>query len=115
MRIILLKDNFSHTKELFVQNKVFNVHQLNILNNLIFMHKVTNGTAPEAFLPKFQKPVHLYPTKFSKLNYKKPMSQLSSSKYRISVRGPVLWNEFLADSEKEIENLSLSYSHMKMK
>ena len=115
MRIIFRKDKFSHTKELFVQNKVFNVHQLNILNNLIFMHKVTNGTAPAVFLPKFQKPAHLYPTKFSKLNYIKPMSQLSSSKYRISVRGPVLWNEFLTDSEKEIENLSLFKSKLKSK
>ena len=43
------------------------------------------------------------------------MSQLSSSKYRISVRGPVLWNEFLTDSEKEIENLSLFKSKLKSK
>ena len=34
IRIIFRKDKFSHTKELFVQNKVFNVYQLNILNNL---------------------------------------------------------------------------------
>ena len=52
----------------------------------------------------------------------KPRSQLSSSKYRISVRDPALWNEFLTDSEKEIENLlpfkvklNPSYSHMKNK
>ena len=28
--IIFHKDKFSHTKELFVQNKVFNLYQLNI-------------------------------------------------------------------------------------
>ena len=58
------------------------------------MHKIRNGTAPAVFPPKFQKPAHPYPTNFSKLNYIKPMPQLSTSKYRISVRGPVLWNEF---------------------
>ena len=38
--IIYCKDKFSHTKECFVQNKVFNLYQLSALNNLIFMHKV---------------------------------------------------------------------------
>ena len=115
IRIIFRKDKFSRTKELFVQNKVFNVYQLNILNNLIFMHKVRNETAPAVFLPKFQKPAHPYPTNFSKLNQIKPKSQLSRSKYRISVRSPALWNEFLTDSEKEIENLSLFKSKVKSK
>ena len=115
IRSIFPKDKFSRTKELFVQNKVFNVYQLNILNNLIFMHKVRNETAPAVFLPKFQKPAHPYPTNFSKLNQIKPKSQLSRSKYRISVRSPALWNEFLTDSEKEIENLSLFKSKVKSK
>ena len=104
--IIFRKDKFSRTKELFVHNKVFNVYQSNILNNLIFMRKVRNETAPAVFLPKFQKPAHPYPTNFLKLNYIKRKSQLSRSKYRLSVRGPALWNEFLTDGEKEIENLS---------
>ena len=45
----------------------------------------------------------------------KPTSQLSRSKYRTSVRGPALWNEFLTDSEKEIENLSLLKNKVKSK
>ena len=36
--ILFRKNRFSHTKELFVQNKVFDVYQLNILNNLIHFH-----------------------------------------------------------------------------
>ena len=106
--VTVRKDKFSHTKELFVQNNVFNVYQLiNILNSLIFMHKVKIETVAVVFLPKFEKLAHPYPTNFSKLNYIKLTSQLSRSKYRISVRGPALWNEFLTDSEKEIENISL--------
>ena len=90
--IIFYKDTFLHTKENFVQNKVFNVYQLDILNNLIFMYKVKTETAAAVFLPKFQKPTHPYPINFLKLNYIKPTSQLSRSKYRISVNGPALWN-----------------------
>ena len=67
------------------------------------------------FLSKFWKPAHPNPTNFSELNYIKPRSQLSSSKYRISVRGPAHWNEFLTDSEKEIENLSPFKSKVKSK
>ena len=59
------------------------------------MHKVKTATAPAVFLPKFRKPAYPYPTNFSKLNYIKPPSQLRRSKYRISVRGPALWNELL--------------------
>ena len=56
--IIFHKDKFSHIKELFVQEKIFNVYQLNILSDLIFMHKVRTETVPAVFLPKFQKPGH---------------------------------------------------------
>ena len=103
---IFNKDKFSHTKELSVQKQVFNVYQLNILNNLIFLNKVKNETIPVVYLPKFQKPAHPCSTNFSKLNYIKPTSQLSRSKYRISARRPTLWNEFLKDREKKIGNLS---------
>ena len=79
------------------------------------MHKIRTETAPPVFLPKFQKPAHPYPTNFSNLNYIKPTSQLSRSKYRISIRGPALWNEFLTKNEKEIGNLLLFKSKVKSK
>ena len=79
------------------------------------MHKVKTQTAPAVFLPKLQKPAHPYPTSFSKLNYIKRTSQLSRSKYRISIRGLALWNKFFTDSEKEIENLSIFKSKVKSK
>ena len=86
IRIIFCKDKFSHTKELFVQNKVFNAYQLNISNNLIFMHKVRTSSIST----KFQKPVHPYPTNFSKLIYIKQAPQLNRSKYSISERSSTL-------------------------
>ena len=79
------------------------------------MHKVKTETAAAVFLPKIQKAAHPYTTNFSKLNYIKPTSQLSRSKYRTSVRSPALWNEFLTGSEKGIKNLSLLKSKVKSK
>ena len=72
------------------------------------MHKVKNETGSEVFPPNFQKPARAYPTNFSKLNYIKPTTQLSRSKYRISVEvQPFCRNKFLTDGEKEIKNLPL--------
>ena len=34
------------------------------------------------------------------------LSQLNKCKFRISIRGPYLWNEFLAQTGKEIESTS---------
>ena len=113
--LFFYEDKFLRTQELFVQTKVFNVYQLNILNNFTFMHKGKTETAPAVFLPKFQKPAHPYPTTFSKRNYIKPTSELTRSKYRISVRGPALWNEFLIDIEKKIRNLLLFKRKVKSK
>ena len=78
------------------------------------MHKIRIETAPPVFLPKFQKPAHPYQTNFSNLNYIKPTSQLSRSKYRISIKGPALWNEFLTKNEKEIGNLLLFKSKIQV-
>ena len=113
--LFFYEDKFLRTQELFVQTKVFNVYQLNILNNFTFMHKGKTETAPAVFLPKFQKPAHPYPTIFSKRNDIKPTSELTRSKYRISVRGPALWNEFLIDIEKKIRNLLLFKRKVKSK
>ena len=79
------------------------------------MHKVKTENEPAVFIKKKKKPAHPYPTNFLKLNYIKPTCQLSRSEYKISVRGPTLWNEFLTDSEKEIENLSLFKRKVKSK
>ena len=81
------------------------IYQINILNNIL-MHQISTKTAPSVFLSKFKKPSHLYPTRFSNVNYIKPTYKLNKCKFRISVRGPYLWNEFLTQTEKEIESTS---------
>ena len=55
IRIIFNKDKLAHTREIFKEQKILNIYQLNILSSIIFMHRVENKTAPSIFLTKFRK------------------------------------------------------------
>ena len=55
------------------------------------MHRKNRNSAPIVFLDKLTKLSHLYPTRFSKLNYTKPTHKLNRYKYKISIRGPLLY------------------------
>ena len=54
------------------------------------MHKIKSQSAQEIFQNKFRKPTHKYPTNVSTSNYSIPPFKLSKSKYRISIRSPML-------------------------
>ena len=107
IRILNCKDRFAHARELFRESKTLNVFQLNILNNLFFMHKVKSQIAPKIFQSKFCKPAHKDPTNFSTSNYSIPPFKLSNPKYRISIRGPTLWKKIPTNSEKMLESVTV--------
>ena len=90
IRIVYSKDRLTHTRALFQECKVFNVYQVSIWKNLVFMHQVNSNTAPTIFLNKFKKSSHNYPTNFARNNYSIPPFKLNKSKYRISIGGPTL-------------------------
>ena len=46
IRLIFHKSKFAYTRELFKENSILNIDQLNILNNLLFLRGVKNGNAP---------------------------------------------------------------------
>ena len=69
------------------------------------MHRAENKTAPSIFLRKFCKPSHAYPTNFSAHNVLVLTLKLKESKYRVSIRGPLLCNSKLAAAEKTLESL----------
>ena len=69
------------------------------------MHRVENKTAPFIFLTKFRKPSHAYPTNFSAHNFLVTTLKLKNSKYRVSIRGPLLWNKILTAAGKTRESL----------
>ena len=70
------------------------------------MHKIQGKSAPSIFLPKFRKPSQLYPTRFSHLNYVKPIPKLNKCKYGISYRGRFIRNYFLSITDKEITDVA---------
>ena len=72
IRIIFNKNKFAHTREIFKEQKILNIYQLNILNNIIFMHRVENKTARPIFLTNFCKPSLAYPTNLLAQNFLVP-------------------------------------------
>ena len=84
--------------------EIINVYKLNLLNTAVFMHKIKNRTAPSSFLEKFEQPAHSYPTRFSSGNYRKPQIILRKCRFRISIRGPAIWNNLVGSTEKEIQS-----------
>ena len=69
------------------------------------MHCAENKTAPSMFLTKFRKPSHPYSTNFSVHNFLVPTLKLKKSRYRVSIRGPLLWNNILTAAGKTQESL----------
>ena len=103
IRIIFHENKFSHTREHFKESNKWNIYQLNIFNNLLFLHRVKNGKVPNVFLSKFLRPSHHYPTSFSRNNYIVSSFKLTKGKYRITIRAPKFWNITLNIEEKLIE------------
>ena len=71
VRIIYNKMKYESVRELLTSLKILNVYQINILNNASFMRKINTKSELTVFLSKFTKPSHIYPTRFSQINYAK--------------------------------------------
>ena len=115
LRNVHSKDKFEHKTHLFRQNKILNVHQLNILNNVVFIHKISTKTALSVFHAHFQRPSQSYPTNFSESNFSLTPQNVKKSKFRISIRGPLISNNFLTKTEKSFETMFLFKSKVKNK
>ena len=60
-------------------------------------------------------PSHSDKTRFSSVTYNKPKTRLCKSRFRISVRDLSIWDNFVANTEKERESSSLFKSKIKAK
>ena len=70
-----------------------NVYQMNLLQALLFMHKIKTNSSHRTFLHQFETINHKYATWYSR--YKEPNRETNYAKYWIHVRGTVIWNSFL--------------------
>ena len=92
LTLIFGKSKFERTSELFKPSKVLNVYVLKIFNTAVFMHKIPEKSMLNIFLLKFRRPSHSYTTRFSHVICVNPIAKLNDCKYKISYRGPFLWN-----------------------
>ena len=79
------------------------------------MQRVHTKTSLPVFTGSFQRISHLYSTRSSTLNFSKPKLKLTKTKYRLSIRGPAIWNDFAVDCLKGIEKTSFFKVKMKSK
>ena len=59
----------SHSRPLLRKINALNVSQINLYQRLNFMHQINNQETPKIFNDLIKKPVHKYPTDFSKSNF----------------------------------------------
>ena len=76
-----------------------------MLSTTVFMHRIHTKTSPPAFTGSFQRISHLYSIRSSTLNFSKPKLKLTKNKYRISIRSPVIWNDFVENCLRSIRKL----------
>ena len=100
-----------HTREIVKECEVLNAYQVNNWKNLVFMYQINSNTVPTIFLHKFKKPTHNFLTNFARSWL--PPFKLNKSKYRISIRGSILWKNTPADTEKKQQKTNIFKTVMK--
>ena len=58
--IYIIRTN-SNIQGTFLDKKILNIYQLNIVNNVMFTPKISTRTLSSVFHPRFQIPCHFYP------------------------------------------------------
>ena len=107
-RIIYNQDRFTQARPLLKTLNALNVYQINLLQVLLFMHKIKTNSSPRIFLHQFQTINHKYATRCPRNNFKEPKRETNYAKYCIHARGPVIWNSFLNETEKKKYYRSIS-------
>ena len=104
-RLITGENRYAHSKTLMKSLNILNVYQINILQHLLLMFKVKHSLIPDIFQKKFHQIDHKYPTGYSRNNYQVPQNKATYF-FRLTRRGPYIWNNFLGNEEKDIPCIS---------
>ena len=75
----------------------------NIFHTLLIMYKARSQKLPKIFDTLFTELNHKYPTRFSKDAFQLLNLSLKQSDFKISIRGPALWNSFKNTIENPFE------------
>ena len=82
--MIFNKGRLCHSPPLLKNLNALNVYQINLHQNLNFMHRIEMGNVPKVFHETIKKPNHKYPTTFANFNYSIKKYSLNSTKYSVS-------------------------------
>ena len=99
-RIIFNPDRFTNARPLLKTLNALNVYQINLLQVLLFKHKIKTNSSTRISLHQFQTINHKYATRYSGNNFKETKRETNYAKYCIHARGPVIWSSFLNEAEK---------------
>ena len=104
----------SLSKPPFLSLNVLSVYQINcilsvyqFIQSVQFMSKIKNKNTPHVLPKLYGVPCNAYPTNFSLMNFSLPRTSLKTSRFAISVRGPILWNNCLSKYVKRINKFLL--------
>ena len=107
VRIVFNENNMTHSRPLLRSLNPLNIYLINLFQHLRFMYNFNKNKTPIIFNNLIKKPIHKYPTKFSKNSFSLKTFFFTGSKYCVSFRGPKVWNDFLTNEEKEINSYLL--------
>ena len=113
-RMIFFKGRQCHARPLMQKMRALNVYQANIFQTLLFMIKSRNNALPKVFSLFFENLHHKYPTRYADNAYVEKMCKTKQVAFRISSRGPLLWNS-LKDNILEISDLGIQKSKYDLK
>ena len=109
-RMIYYKGRRCHARPLMKDLRALNVYQTNIYQTLLFMIKSKNKVLPNAFSAFFKDLHHKYPTRYANDAFVAKNSKTKQVAFRISSRGPFLWNSL----KSKIPNVAeLGFSKIK--
>ena len=91
-RLIFYKNKQHHARPLLKSLNALNVYQTNIFQILTFIIKSRNSVLPRALNEFFKDLHHKYPTRYANDALVENISKTKQVAFRISSRGPRLWN-----------------------
>ena len=103
-RIIYNEDRTAHARPLMKSLNALNVYQINILQNILLTYKSKNKLAPTIFQEKFRIYKHKYQSRRTQ-NFYLPEAKSKNSEFKISYRGPYLWNNVLSKEQKMLTSV----------
>ena len=91
------------------------VYEMNIFQTLCFMYLCKNGNTPSIFKHIYTlKPINKYTTRSKNILFK-TLCKKNFAKFKLSYRGPHLWNKFIAPNNDLLETVTIHIFKIRLK